>query len=99
MTDHHISQWNVIPKDTVPVAFWWETWLIIFREEHCLRVFEYRVLSMISLAKREFCETEENCILSSILAQYYMGDPMQMWCLGHVKYLTGKSTTCRIQQI
>jgi len=46
--DHHISQWDVIPKDTVPVVCWWETWLIIFREEHRLRMFENRALRMMS---------------------------------------------------
>ena len=47
--DHHISQWDVIPKDTVPVViYWWETWLIIFRKEHGLRMFDSRVLRMMS---------------------------------------------------
>jgi len=69
--DCHISQWDVIPKDTVPVVYWWETWLIIFREECRLRIFENRVLRVISGAKREFWETEENCILSSFLTKYY----------------------------
>jgi len=46
--DHHISQWDVIPKDTVPVVCRWETWLIIFREEHRLRMFENRLLRMMS---------------------------------------------------
>jgi len=59
--DHHISQWDVIPKDTVPVVVYGcETWLIIFREERRLRMFENRVLRKISGAKREFKETEEN---------------------------------------
>jgi len=59
--DHHISQWDVIPKDTVPAfVYRCETWLIIFREEHRLRMFENRVLRNISWAKREFKETEEN---------------------------------------
>ena len=97
--DHHISQWDVIPKDTVPVVYRWETWLIIFREEHSLRVFENRVLRMISGAKREFWETEENCILSSFLTQYYWGDQMKMRWMGHVKYLTVKGTACRIQHL
>ena len=48
MIDRHISQWDVIPKDTVPVVCGWETWLIIFREEHRLRMFENRVLRKIS---------------------------------------------------
>ena len=70
--DYHISQWDVIPEDTVPVVVYrWETWLIIFREEHRLRMFENRVLSMISGAEREFWETGENFILSSFLVQYY----------------------------
>ena len=46
--DQHISQWDDIPKDTVPVVYQWETWLIIFREEHRLRMFENRVLRKIS---------------------------------------------------
>ena len=46
--DHRISQWDVIPKDTVPVVGQWETWLIIFREEHRLRISENRVLRKIS---------------------------------------------------
>ena len=46
--DHHISQWDVILKDTVPVVYQWETWLIIFREEHRLRMLENRVLKMMS---------------------------------------------------
>ena len=46
--DHHISQWDVIPKDTVPVVYRWETWLIIFSDEHGLRMFENRVLRMMS---------------------------------------------------
>jgi hypothetical protein len=63
--DHHISQWDVIPKDTVPVVVYQcETWSIIFGEEHRLRIFEKRVLK-ISGAKKEFQETEENCLLSS----------------------------------
>ena len=41
--DHHISKWDVIPEDTVPVVYQWETWLIIFREERRLRVFENSV--------------------------------------------------------
>jgi hypothetical protein len=45
--------------------------LIIFREEHRLRMFENRVLREISGAKREFQETENNGILSSFLTQYY----------------------------
>jgi len=49
-------------------------WLIIFREEHRLRMFENRVLRKISGAKREFWETEENCIFSSFLTQYYWRD-------------------------
>jgi len=69
--DHHISQWDVILKDTMPVVYWCETWLIIFREEYTLRMFENRVLRKISGAKREFQGTEESCILSSFLAQYY----------------------------
>ena len=68
--DHHISQWDVIPKDTVPVVYQWETWLIIFREVHRLRMFENRALRKISGAKREKQETEGNCILSSFLIQY-----------------------------
>jgi hypothetical protein len=45
--------------------------LIIFREEQRLRMFENRVLREIFGAKREFQGTEENCILSSFLIQYY----------------------------
>ena len=64
--DHHISQWDVIPKDTVPVVVYrCETWLIIFREEHRLRMLENRVLRKISGAKRELQKTEENCIFSN----------------------------------
>jgi len=70
--DHHISQWDVIPKDTVPVVCRWETWLILFREEHRLRMFENRVLRKICGAKRECQETEENCILNSFLTQYIL---------------------------
>jgi hypothetical protein len=58
-------------KNAVPVVYQWETWLIIFREKHRLRVFENKVLREISGAKREFQETEENCTLSSLLTQYY----------------------------
>ena len=66
MIDHHISQWDVIPKDTVPVVVYrCETWLIIFREEHRLRMLENRVLRKISGAKRELQKTEENCIFSN----------------------------------
>jgi len=72
VTDHHISPWDVIPKDTV-LVYRWETWLIIYREEHSLRVFDNRVLRMISGAKRELWETEENCILRSFLTQCYWG--------------------------
>jgi hypothetical protein len=35
-----MSQWDVIPIDTVPVAYRCETRLIMFREEHRLRMFE-----------------------------------------------------------
>jgi len=66
-----MSQWDVIPIDTVPVAYRCETWLIMFMEEHRLRMFENWVLRKISGAKREFQETEENCILSSFLTQYW----------------------------
>jgi hypothetical protein len=54
--------------------------LIIFREEHRLRMLENRVLRMISGAKREFKETEENCILSSSSSfdRLYWGDQMKM---------------------
>jgi len=86
--DHHISQWDVIPKDTVPVVVYrCETWLIIFREERRLRMFENRVLRNISGAKREFQETEENCILSSSSSfdQLYWGDQMKMRWMGHMK--------------
>ena len=69
--DCHISQLDVIPKDTVPVVYSWETWLIVFREERRLRIFENRVLRVIPGANREFWETEENCILSSFLSIYY----------------------------
>ena len=59
--DRHISQWDVIPKDTVPVVVYrCEAWLIIFREEHRLKMFENRVLRNISGVKREFQETEKN---------------------------------------
>jgi hypothetical protein len=51
------------PKDTVPVfVYGFETWLIIFREEHRLRMFENRVLRKICGAKREFQETDGGCI-------------------------------------
>jgi len=82
--DRHILQWDVIPKDTVSVVYQWETWLIIFREERRLRMIENRVLRVISGAKREFRQTEENCILGSFLTQYYLGDQMMMSCLGHL---------------
>ena len=49
--DHHISQWDVILKGTVPVVYGCETRLIIFSEEHRLRMFENRVLRKISVAK------------------------------------------------
>jgi len=62
---------DVIPKDTVHVVYWWETWLIVFREERRLRIFENKVLRVILGANREFWETEENCILSSFLTKYY----------------------------
>ena len=65
-----MSQWDVIPKDTVPVVYQCETWLIMSREEHRLRMFENWVLKKISGARREFQETEENFILSSFLTQY-----------------------------
>jgi hypothetical protein len=42
-----MSQWDVIPIDTVPVAYRCETWLIMFREEHRLRMFENWVLRKI----------------------------------------------------
>ena len=72
VTDHHILQWDVIPKDTVSVVVYrWEMWLIIFRDERRLSMIENRVLRVISGAKREFWETEENCILSSFLTKYY----------------------------
>jgi hypothetical protein len=64
--------------------------LITFREEHRLRMFENRVLRKISWAKREFQETEENCILSSFVNRYYCGFQMKMMWIGHVKYLRGK---------
>ena len=83
--DHHISQWDVNPKDTVPVVvYWWEIWLNIFSEERRLRIFENRVLRVISGAKRVFWETEENCILSSFLTQYFLGDQMKMRWLEHL---------------
>jgi len=97
VTDHHISQWDVIPNDTVPVVYRWETWLIIFREEHRLRMFENTLLRMICGAEREFWEIEDNCILSSFLTQYYWGDQMNMMWIGHVKCLMGRSTSSRIQ--
>jgi len=59
-------------------------WLIIFREEHRLRIFENRVLRVISGAKREFWETEGNCILGSFLTKYYWGDQMKMSWLEHL---------------
>ena len=68
--DLYVLEWDVIPKDTVPVVHQWETRLIIFREERRLRMFENRVLRKLSGAKREKQETEENCILSSFLTQY-----------------------------
>ena len=90
LIDHHISQWDVILKDTMPVVYRCETWLIVFREEHRLRMFENRVLRKISGAKREFQVTEESCILSSFLAQYYYVDQMTLRWIGHVKYLREK---------
>jgi hypothetical protein len=55
VTDHHISQWDVIPKGTVPVVVYGcETWLVIFREEHRLWMFENGVLREISGAERKF---------------------------------------------
>ena len=50
--DIYVFEWYVIAKDTVPVVHQWEKWLIIFREEHGLRMFENRVLRKISGAKR-----------------------------------------------
>jgi len=70
MIDHHISQWDVIPKNTVPAVYRWETCLIIFREEGRLRIFGNMVLRVISGARREIWETEENCVLGSFLTQY-----------------------------
>jgi len=99
VTDHHISQWDVIPNDTVPVVYRWETWLIIFREEHRLRMFENTVLRMICGAEREFWGTEENCILSSFLTQYYWDDQMNMMWIRHVKFFVGRSTSSRIQHL
>ena len=46
--DLYVLECDVIPKDTVPVVHQWETWLIIFREEHRLRMFENRALRMMS---------------------------------------------------
>jgi len=66
------------------VVYWWETWLIIFREERSLSMIENRVLIMIGGAKREFRQTEENCILSCFVTQYYLGDQMKMRWLGHL---------------
>jgi len=62
------------------VVYGCETWLIIFREEHRLRMFENRVLWKISGAKREFKGTEENCILSSSSSfdHLYWGYQMKM---------------------
>jgi len=57
-TDKSVVGGVVIPKDTVPVVYRWETWLIIFREEHSLRVFENWMVRRISGAKREFWETK-----------------------------------------
>jgi len=99
VTDHHISQWDVIPNNTVPVVYRWETWLIIFREEHRLRMFENTVLRVICGAKLEFWGTEENCILSSFLTQYYWVDQMKMMWIGHVKCLRGRKSTCRIRHL
>ena len=67
--DLYVLEWDVIPKDTVPVVHQWETWLIRFREEHRPRMFENRVLK-ISGAKSEKQEAEGNCILGSFLTQY-----------------------------
>ena len=83
--DRHILQWDVIPKDTVSVVVYrWEMWLIIFRDERRLSMIENRVLRVICGAKRDFRQTEENCILSCFLTQYYWGDQMKMRCLGHL---------------
>jgi len=85
VTDHHILQWDVIPKDTVSVVVYrWEIWLNIFSEERRLRIFENMVLRVISGAKGEFWKTEENCILGSFLTQYYWGDQMKMRWLVHL---------------
>ena len=46
--DLYVLECDVIPKDTVPVVHQWETWLIRFREEYRLRMFENRVLRMMS---------------------------------------------------
>ena len=66
------------------VVYWWEIWLNIFSEERRLRIFENRVLRVICGAKREFWETEEKCILSSFLTQYFLGDQMKMRWLEHM---------------
>jgi len=71
VTDRHILQWDVIPKNTVSVVVYrWEIWLIIFREERRLRIFGNGVFRLIPGANSEFWETEENCILGSFLTQY-----------------------------
>jgi len=69
------------------VVYGCETWSIIFREDRRLRMFENRVLRKISGAKREFKETEENCILSnsSSFDKLYWGDQMKMRWMGHVE--------------
>ena len=83
--DRHISKWDVISKVTVPVVVCRsETWFIMFRDERRLSMIENRVLRMISGAKREFRQTEENCILGSFLTQYYWGDQMKMRWLVHL---------------
>jgi hypothetical protein len=53
--DHHISECDVIPKDTVPVVVYqWETLLIIFSDEHRLRMFQNMVLRMMSGLRGSF---------------------------------------------
>jgi hypothetical protein len=74
----------------VPFAVYrYETWLVIFRVGQRLRLFENVVWREISGAEREFHETEENCILSVFLTQYYLGDQMKVRWMGHVEYLKG----------
>jgi len=47
-------------------------------------------------AKREFQETEENCILSNFLTQYYWSDQMEMRWIGAREIFEGKREKHRV---